>query len=361
VPLVDGDAGSWDDELNAAFGIIDEHDHAPGAGVQIPTVGININANLPMNGYGLTALSKLAFSQIAPPAGARTLYTSNVDNELYWLSNAGAAVKITSGAGLNLSLIGGIVGDYAAVGAEVAYDDANDRYTFKQQGAPKTWARLASGDVRLYETGTNENVYVGLKAPAALAAPYDVTWPLAAPASQVLVQIDAAGQLSCSNTLPVDTHITLSGVGRIKTGTRKRTQPFKPTYTPTGAMSISNNASGIGDFSQALGVAGTISYAQVDSLTVFDTVTGIVVDGTGLIGAGVGNCTYDLMFCRPSLGNAFTSILAAPVASAATLVTLTPNGGTYSPVNGDQLYVKVTLPGGGTYAFYAIEIVYQVT
>jgi hypothetical protein len=128
------------------------------------------------------------------PARRRArLVRQHRDHELYWLTAGGVAVKLTNGASLNLSLIGGIAGDYAAVGAEVAYDDANDRYTFKQQGAPKTWARMASGDVRIYETGTNENVYVGLKAPAALAASYDVTWPVALPARTSVLTVTPAG------------------------------------------------------------------------------------------------------------------------------------------------------------------------
>ena len=89
-------------------------------------------------------------------------------------TNGGTNIKVTSGSTLNLSLVGGIVGDYASVGAEVAYDDANDRYTFKQQlggGGVKQWARLAAGDVDLYEvlataSGTTISNRVRLKSPS---------------------------------------------------------------------------------------------------------------------------------------------------------------------------------------------------
>lgn len=197
-PTPGADSGTWDEKINAAFALVDAHDHTSGKGVAIVTAAIDINADLTMAGYGLTNLSKISFSTIAlPSSGSKNLFVSSVNNELYWRTNSGTNVQLTSGTSLNASLIGGIAGDYASVGAEVAYDDANDRYTFKQ---PTTWARLASGEVRVFETGTSESLYVGLAAPDALAGSFTITLPLAAPAAQAMVQMSTAGVLSTAST-----------------------------------------------------------------------------------------------------------------------------------------------------------------
>lgn len=210
LPAIDGDSGLWDDELNTALTLVDGHDHSPGKGLRIKTAAIQIDAALNLAGFGAVNVGEVALAEIATPAaGARLLYVDTNDHELYWRSNAGVNVKLTSGVTLNTSLIGGIGGDYTAVGAEVDYVDADHAYTFKRNGAPKPWARISCGDVRLHETDTVESVYVGLKAPAALAASFDVTLPLTLPVSTLLVQMDAAGVLTTSNTITQP--ITLSG------------------------------------------------------------------------------------------------------------------------------------------------------
>ena len=204
-PVAGADSGSWDDKINAAFVLVDAHDHTSGKGVAVPIAGLDIDDDFPMAGFGLVNLGKISFSPIAAPSsGSKNLFVNASDNELYWRSNAGVNVKLTSGTSINTSLVGGIVGDYTSVSAEVAFDDANDRYTFKQNSATG-WARLASGDVRLYETGTSESVYVGLKAPAALAVSYDITWPAdpnpLADGVTHLMQMSSTGAVSVSNTL----------------------------------------------------------------------------------------------------------------------------------------------------------------
>ncbi len=200
LPALGGDSGSWDDKLNDALTLVDSHDHTSGAGVQVPSAGLNIDADLSFGGFTISSLGKLSFTAItAPVSGSKNLFVNTSDNELYWRSNGGTNVKLTSGTSINTTLVGGIVGDYTSVGAAVAYDDANDRYTFKQQSG--TWARLASGDVRLYETGTSESVYVGLKAPGALAASYDITMPLAVPSTTGFVRMSSGGVLSVGDAM----------------------------------------------------------------------------------------------------------------------------------------------------------------
>lgn len=202
---VRGPAGSglWDDTVDDDFGKIDSHNHTIGKGARIPTAAIQIDADLSFGSqWAPKDLQRIQFASVTALAtGGLSLFVNDADKELYWRSNAGTNVKLTLANALNVAAFtGGIGGDYAAVGALVAYDDANDRYTFKQQN-PFTWARLASGDVRLFETGTTESVFVGLAAPAALSASYTLALPLALPSAIAQLRVDAAGNVSTQTLL----------------------------------------------------------------------------------------------------------------------------------------------------------------
>jgi hypothetical protein len=95
--------------------------------------------------------------------------------------------------------VGGITGDYSAVGADVAFDNGTKNYTFKDGAG--NFAGVKSGTVVLAEKGTTSAFSITHKVPAGLAATYSVTWPAALPASQTLVQVTSAGQLVFSNSL----------------------------------------------------------------------------------------------------------------------------------------------------------------
>lgn len=196
-PELGGDSGTWDDKINVIFGQVDDHNHTSGKGVPVPVSGLNINANIPLAGFALTGAGRVEFSAVAAlSSGQVTLFVNSSDNELYWRTNAGVNVKLTSGSSINTSLVGGIVGDYSSVGAEVAYDNSNSRYTFKDADSPqKKWARIACGPVRVFEFDTTESVYVEIAVATGLAAPYTVTLPTALPGSTKPVYIDASGNI----------------------------------------------------------------------------------------------------------------------------------------------------------------------
>jgi hypothetical protein len=182
---------------------------------------------------------------------ADTLFTSSVDNELYWRNHASANVKLTANGAVN----GGIVGDYSTVGAALAFEDANDRYTFKQQ-APGNWARIACGEVRIFETGTTESAFVGLAAPASLSASFTLTLPTAAPEATSLVLMASSGVLSATNAVPnlvsFAGGIALTGTGEEHHQARTMTlaaAAFRPNAVATGAVleSVTAPAGGPGE------------------------------------------------------------------------------------------------------------------
>jgi hypothetical protein len=198
-PTAGGDSGSWDDKINAAFALVDAHDHTSGKGVAVPVAGLDIDDDIAMGGNGLTGVGLVDFTTVAALAsGANVLFTSSADGELYWRTTGGTNVKLTSGSSINTSLVGGIGGDYSTVGADLNYSDADKVYTHKIETG--TWARSASGPVRIYEYNTSESVYVEHAVAAALASSYTVTWPAAVPGAAALMQVSAAGVMSFSNT-----------------------------------------------------------------------------------------------------------------------------------------------------------------
>lgn len=313
-PTLGGSSGQWDDLLNSALALIDAHDHSSGKGVAINSDAITIDANLSIAGYALTSVGKVAFSAItAPVSGAVTLFVNTSDNELYWRTNAGTNVKLTSGTTLNVSLIGGIAGDYTSVSAQVAFDDANDRYTFKQNSATG-WARLASGEVRIYETGTSESVYVGHAAAAALAASYTVTWPAALPGSTALVQVSSTGIVSFSNTvasaitatdykISSDRTLILSGAAFIQTGTGGGAHSFS---TGTGGYWTLGNSATIGLAAHIpLCVGDRVKSCRVRTTKLSDntntlTVDLIEIDGAGVVGTESRTTTGALAYQGPT-------------------------------------------------------------
>jgi len=84
---------------NAAFNLLDSHDHSSGKGVPVPTSGLNINANLNFNGFKPTNLLALQLtSQASPLSGASNANSVHVSgNNLYFTNGSGTAVQITNG------------------------------------------------------------------------------------------------------------------------------------------------------------------------------------------------------------------------------------------------------------------------
>jgi hypothetical protein len=92
----------WASQLNVALTAVDDHDHTNGKGRQIPTIGININADLNFNNYsafGLTSI-KLATqpSFLLGPTNVQSLWSYSGD--LYYTASTGTQVRITNGASL---------------------------------------------------------------------------------------------------------------------------------------------------------------------------------------------------------------------------------------------------------------------
>lgn len=249
-PTEGGDDDVWDTLLTALFLLVDAHDHTTGKGAPLGSASVTIDADLDFHDFRGVSVGGLDLTNLgaALTTGANEVFATG--GNLYFRSGAGANVQITNGAALNMTTVGGIAGDYTSAGAEVAFVNASDSYTFKQQlgGGVRQWAPLESGDLLLYEYLAHPAVappttFVRLRSPAALAASYNMTLPAALPAlTPAIVQISTAGVMSFSNTIAAavnlssvlgvaglitadggltagaNQHVTVSGTGEFKHG-----------------------------------------------------------------------------------------------------------------------------------------------
>lgn len=89
----------WATQLNTAIESIDAHDHSSGKGKQIPTSGININADLSFEEYRAISLTSSQYidqtATLTGSSNASSIYS--VGGNLYWTNSSGVAVQITSG------------------------------------------------------------------------------------------------------------------------------------------------------------------------------------------------------------------------------------------------------------------------
>lgn len=224
LPTDHGDAETWGVILDNALTVIGAHNHAAGSGAKISISQLAFDADISFvdSGGGKHAITDLKAIDFFPSpatgmaALSGALFLSDgtsglAANELYYRTTSGANVQVTNGVALNFAaFVGGIGGDYSAVGALVVFDDATDAYWFEQQigAAVRQYAKLRSADISLYEfkaVGATPvpTFAVTLKSPAALAAPYTLTMPGALPVGSAPspMTVDASGNIAAGLTV----------------------------------------------------------------------------------------------------------------------------------------------------------------
>lgn len=209
LPTVSATVGpDWASDLNTALTVVDAHDHTSGSGVQVPSAGIDINADLTFNDdYNAIDLRSTRFDAQGSALGEVTdigcLYVAGVD--LYYNDGNGNQIQLTAGGALNAASIGGIGGDYTTSDASVFYTSASQKFTFWQD--TNTAANMDMGPILLRKTSAS-SAAITIQPAAGLASGWTLTLPTAAPASTSFVAIDSSGNLSFTNSLA---SLTLSG------------------------------------------------------------------------------------------------------------------------------------------------------
>jgi hypothetical protein len=185
---------AWASQLVAALGLIDSHTHVSGQGQQVPSAGLNINADLSFGSFNATQLRTARFSDQVGTLGsagdARCIYSSG--GNLWWNSGAGTPVQLTSGGAL-----AGTPGSISGLTSPAAVTYFSGTGTFAFTSASNVAATLDGGPVVIRQT-TASAFGITLQSPPSLAAAYTATlWP-ALPAGQRIVTLDSTGALAAT-------------------------------------------------------------------------------------------------------------------------------------------------------------------
>lgn len=337
-PTEGGDDDVWDTLLTTVFGAIDSHDHTTGRGVKIPSAALKINADVSWSfggvNYAITDAKALDFAAVTTAsvsALAGALFVNSADNELYFRSIAGTNIKITSGTTLNVSIVGGIGGDYASVGALLDYDDATDTYRFRQEtaAAVRQFAKVSMADliIREYDAAGDASVPVEtitVKSPDALAASYALTLLAALPSALSYVRVSTAGVLTAIPVSPIQIPAAAASA----------------TYAIGGTASVHTLPNGN---AWALGASSAERVIYPINATPGQQITGISLkaeklsDATNtlqiILGLSNGISTF----------SAVATFTASNSAAAPGIITLSPTTPTpYTVLAGDQLAIVVS-------------------
>lgn len=192
IPGVGTEAGpAYGLDVNAAFTLVDQHDHTPGKGVQITPAGLNINSNVNFNSFSAVSLASTMYVPQASLATLTSVYVSGVD--LYYNDANGNVIQLTAsgspagGAGSITGLPSGTAGAAYSAG------------TFTFSASTNTPANLQAGSV-LLGNNTALSKYLTLSPPNSMAANYQLILPTI-PAATSFMTMDSSGAMGTSVAL----------------------------------------------------------------------------------------------------------------------------------------------------------------
>jgi hypothetical protein len=195
VPSPSVDPGpDWANNLNASLGIIDQHNHSPGSGVQITPAGLNISSDLPFNTNNATGLRSVRFNpQTVPLALASDigcLYESGVD--LWYNDGAGNQIRMTTLGSVNGSA--GTITGLPSGTASATYSAG----TFTFQSATLTPANFSVGPITIGQNVSGSKT-ITISPTTGQAANYNLFLPAASPAANQSLVSDGSGNLTWIN------------------------------------------------------------------------------------------------------------------------------------------------------------------
>jgi len=252
------------------YQVIDIHDHSSMKGAQVPTAGLNINANLGFAGFKAFNFLAAQFSNQDSPLSAAEnkpcVYSLN--GELRFIDNSGNDVLITNAGSVNSA-----TGSISGLSSPVAAGFSSSTFTWRANAGTGIYAKMANADVSLYESVANAGNAVTLKSPASLGVSYSVTFPIATPASTQYVTMATTGQLATASADSIGSAMTVTGVNAIAS-----------TMTATGGNTIANvrtrtygaeaEAGGVSRSGPALFSTSSVSFENVVELSATITSTG---------------------------------------------------------------------------------------
>lgn len=190
----------WANLINQALTALDAHNHATGSGVQVPTAGMNINANLSFNSYEATGLKTSAYtSQSASLASTFKSCVYVVNGNLYFNNGSGSAVQVTTGTAVNVGGTGTISGMSGT--AAVAFD-GSAIFSFSRSSG--VYADLAVSGMRLYHSTTGAANALTMGVASNLTTAYSILFPNQTPSAaggDIFPELDTSGNVTWKKSI----------------------------------------------------------------------------------------------------------------------------------------------------------------
>lgn len=284
VPVPGEDPGpDWATNVVADMTIIDAHSHTTGNGVPVPSAGLNINSDLPMNGNNLTTTRSVNFFAQGAPLALATdvgcIYESGVD--LWYNDGIGNQVRLTQGG----SPAGGAGSITGLPSGTASASFAAGTFTF--QGATSTPATMAVGPL-VVGAAVASSKTVTIAPSASLANNYSITLPLAPPGATSILSLDPSGNMGYASVsgsggaLVLQNGATLTSPTLI---TPDITSPaiHSPVFTglPSGSIQAGTySPTVVANFGTVSAVLG-FSYMRMGTRVLVDGTIDGVTTGTG--------------------------------------------------------------------------------
>lgn len=239
VPIVGVDPGpDWATNINACLGILDQHNHSSGQGVQITPSGLNINSDLTMNSNNLTYVNTVRFVNLSGTLAGTSpnlgcIYEAN--NELIYNDGAGNVVPITKTGSVNAGA-GSITGLPSGT-ASASYSAGSQ--TFIWQSATNTPANMDFGS-GIFRNIVANSKGLTLNPPNAMGADYSVALPQPnGTGNTVVLTYDTSNNIGLGPSLSqlfqifASTQVTTSSTGITSTSFVTFSNSPALTFTPT--------------------------------------------------------------------------------------------------------------------------------
>jgi len=288
VPSVGITAGpQYASDINACLSLIDTHNHTAGSGVQVPSDGLDINADLTFGDNRAIDLSFVRFTPFATDesgnADLATLYVVDVD--LYYRDADGVAVRLTQNGS-----VAGTPGSIANLlsPASAAYVALTEKFVW--QSAVNTPADLDFGSA-IFRNDVASGYGMTVEAPT-LAADTSITLPARPSGATKILSMSTSGVMTASYTVDDATLEISSDVIREKDGgttnaklANMAARTIKSNATAAAAAPGDTQATGNGQVLQQSGdnVTGTLVFSKLVS----DNFQAGAVDTAAIAGASV--------------------------------------------------------------------------
>lgn len=193
VPVVSQEPGpQYASDVDNCLGLIDQHNHAFGNGVQISPNGLNINTDLTIQDNNLTSVRTVRFFPQGGPIIASSpdlgvIYEAGVD--LYYNDGNGNQIRLTQ-AGSIVGTSGSITGLTAP--ASATYSSGSSTFTW--QSNVNTPATMDMGNI-IIRNDTANSPGVTIAVNASIASDYQLTLPAALPGATSFVTSDSSGNI----------------------------------------------------------------------------------------------------------------------------------------------------------------------